>query len=370
MGRRRGKSLKAFKKRHAATAATNAAEADGDGTTAASAATSTDAFSQKRQRERDDVQKGRDEEKSVRDALKISNRKKRQRVGRAGVDLKPVSSVTRISISEAVRLQRDKGKGKAFWGKTAAAASGGVAEEEEEEEEEEEKKKKKKKREQVAAAAASVDTPGKGQKRQEGKKRGDDFSREEVGRYVGLDCEMVGVGVGGKRSVLARACVVDWSGAVLYDAFVKVNDRVTDFRTKYSGVRARHLKSDATVSFDECTAIIAALLKGKILVGHALRNDLKVLLLSHPHTAIRDTARYRPLMRHGRDGKFQPRKLRDLAKEHLAMDIQGGEHSPDEDARAAMLLYRRYSREWEGHLRSACGVKIKRPEQPRLASCR
>ena len=36
---------------------------------------------------------------------------------------------------------------------------------------------------------------------------------------------------------------------------------------------------------------VAGLLKGKVLVGHALSNDLKVLLLSHPHTAIRDTAR-------------------------------------------------------------------------------
>lgn len=39
------------------------------------------------------------------------------------------------------------------------------------------------------------------------------------------------------------------------------------------------------------------MLKDKILVGHALKNDLDVLMLSHPRTMIRDTARYRPYMR-------------------------------------------------------------------------
>ena len=42
---------------------------------------------------------------------------------------------------------------------------------------------------------------------------------------------------------------------------------------------------------------MAALLKDKILVGHALKNDLTVLLLSHPRKMTRDTATYRPYMR-------------------------------------------------------------------------
>lgn len=42
---------------------------------------------------------------------------------------------------------------------------------------------------------------------------------------------------------------------------------------------------------------MAELLKGRILVGHALKNDLDVLMLSHPRQMIRDTAKYRPYMR-------------------------------------------------------------------------
>ena len=39
------------------------------------------------------------------------------------------------------------------------------------------------------------------------------------------------------------------------------------------------------------------MIRDKILVGHALKNDLEVLLLSHPRSMIRDTAYYRPYMR-------------------------------------------------------------------------
>jgi RNA exonuclease 4 len=49
----------------------------------------------------------------------------------------------------------------------------------------------------------------------------------------------------------------------------------------------------------QCLAAVARLIKDKILVGHALKNDLDVLMLSHPRKMIRDTATYRPLMRVG-----------------------------------------------------------------------
>jgi len=172
---------------------------------------------------------------------------------------------------------------------------------------------------------------------------------------------MVGTGANGKRSVLARACVVDWDGEIMYDAFVQVGERVTDFRTQFSGVRPKDLKNRAAVTFAEAAEKVASLLKGRTLVGHALRNDLKVLMLSHPRNAIRDTAAYRPLMRYVR-GKFRPRKLRDLAKEHLSLAIQGGEHTPDEDARAAMLLYRAKRTEWEANLKVFRGQGLATPK--------
>jgi DNA polymerase III epsilon subunit-like protein len=183
--------------------------------------------------------------------------------------------------------------------------------------------------------------------------------KSEQCNYVGLDCEMVGVGANGKASVLARACIVDYEGQIIYDAFVKVDEHVTDFRTKFSGVRPKNLKSKEAVSFEKCAEDVAKILKGKVLVGHALHNDLKVLMLSHPRHSIRDTAKYRPFMRYVA-GKFKPRKLRDLAKEHLNLIIQTGEHTPDEDAKAAMMLYRAKRAEWENSVKLLGGGKLKR----------
>lgn len=37
-----------------------------------------------------------------------------------------------------------------------------------------------------------------------------------------------------------------------------------------------------------------------------------------------------------------PLPRRDLAAEHLGLAIQGGEHSPVDDARAALYLYKRF----------------------------
>jgi RNA exonuclease 4 len=147
-------------------------------------------------------------------------------------------------------------------------------------------------------------------------------------RYIGLDCEMVGIGKMGKKSSLARCSIVNYSGDVIYDKFVRSNDYVVDFRTKYSGIRKKDLRKGNAIPLEQCQKEVAAILKGKILVGHALKNDLLALMLKHNRGQIRDTARYRPYMRpHGRKGgKFKPRKLKELCKQFLKITIQEGEH--------------------------------------------
>ena len=53
---------------------------------------------------------------------------------------------------------------------------------------------------------------------------------------------MVGAGDRGCISLLARVSIVNSHGHVLYDTFVKPKERVTDYRTFVSGVRASDLK--------------------------------------------------------------------------------------------------------------------------------
>jgi len=57
---------------------------------------------------------------------------------------------------------------------------------------------------------------------------------------------MVGVGEKGKQSILARCCIVNWHGNVIYDKHVKPQKTVTDFRTFVSGIRPKDLRNATT----------------------------------------------------------------------------------------------------------------------------
>ncbi|KAG5651583.1 hypothetical protein H0H81_008137 [Sphagnurus paluster] len=162
------------------------------------------------------------------------------------------------------------------------------------------------------------------------------------GKYLSLDCEMVGVGIDGAESSLARVSLVNFYGAIQLDEFVRQRERVVDYRTQFSGIR----ESDMIKAkpFDDVQKHVADLLKDRILVGHAVFNDLKALLLSHPRPMIRDTQHYA--------GKHKVVKskyvaLRNLVKQELDITIQSGEHSSVTDARATMAVYRLHRKEWE-----------------------
>ena len=160
------------------------------------------------------------------------------------------------------------------------------------------------------------------------------------GRYVAMDCEMVGVGPDpAAESALARISLVDYHGALLYDAFVRPREAVTDYRTRVSGITPALVAAGGGArSLDVVQRDVADLLKGRVLVGHALSNDLRALFLSHPRRDIRDTGAHAPYRR--MVGGRAP-GLRRLAKELLGLEIQAGAHSSVEDARATMALFRR-----------------------------
>lgn len=182
-------------------------------------------------------------------------------------------------------------------------------------------------------------------------------------KYIAMDCEMVGVGSDGKRSVLARCSLVDYDEETVYDKFVQCVEHITDFRTEVSGVRPKDVKRG--IPFTQCQLEVAAILKGKILLGHALHNDLKALLLKHPRHLIRDTAGYKPMMKLRRprghnpseagkklQGKLKPRALRELSRVLLGEIIQEGEHSSVIDARTGVRLYSKYRHQWERGLKT------------------
>ena len=159
----------------------------------------------------------------------------------------------------------------------------------------------------------------------------------EIGKYVGIDCEMVGVGGNEDRSVLARVSIVNFHGTQVYDSFVRPKEFVTDWRTHVSGVSSKDMATART--FEEVQAEVAAILKDRVIVGHGIRNDLEAMMLGHPKKDIRDTSKFSGFRKYSA-GKTP--SLKKLVKEILGADIQGGEHSSIEDARATMLLFRKH----------------------------
>lgn len=124
----------------------------------------------------------------------------------------------------------------------------------------------------------------------------------------------------------------------MYDGFVVPSSTVIDYRTAVSGVRPEDLRKGYARPMTQVVKEVEELLRGKVLVGHALRNDLGALGIGHLGAATRDTARagvYRAMV-----GGRTP-SLRELSERVLGVEIQGGEHCSAVDARAAMELYRR-----------------------------
>ena len=191
-------------------------------------------------------------------------------------------------------------------------------------------------------------------------------SDEVKASYIALDCEMVGIGAQGKQSALARVSITGWNDELILDTFVQVPDRVTDFRTHVSGVRARDIRStnESAMELHACRKKVGDILKNKILVGHSLKNDFAALMLDHPKSQIRDTAKYKPFMRaSGRNGgKLRQRKLRDLVMENLGLTIQkeGEAHTSVEDAHATMELYKAVREKWEKDLQKKEATTLKR----------
>lgn len=171
---------------------------------------------------------------------------------------------------------------------------------------------------------------------------------EGMTRAVAMDCEMVGVGFDGEDSIVARVSLVNQFGKCIYDKYVKPTEKVTDYRTDVSGIRPKDIENGEDVRTVQKE--VAEILKGRILVGHAIHNDLKILLLGHPKKMIRDTQKYKPFQERVKSGRPA---LRDLCKEILNVEVQKGEHSSVQDAQAAMRLYTMVKKQWEAELKAS-----------------
>ncbi|KAF9455112.1 hypothetical protein P691DRAFT_691506 [Macrolepiota fuliginosa MF-IS2] len=169
--------------------------------------------------------------------------------------------------------------------------------------------------------------------------------------YVSLSCLCVGVGPGGTTSMLARVAVVSWFGNVQFETFVSPGTHVvTDYRTSTTGITEEHITSSEALSFNTVQQKVADLIKGKVLIGYSLWNDLSVLGIPHPAVDTRDVALLTPKQPFRNSLKAQqPLGLPTLMWSLMNREIQqpGSYIHPVENARAAMDLYRSYNGPWE-----------------------
>nr|XP_003228457.1 PREDICTED: interferon-stimulated 20 kDa exonuclease-like 2 [Anolis carolinensis]XP_008120260.1 PREDICTED: interferon-stimulated 20 kDa exonuclease-like 2 [Anolis carolinensis] len=171
-------------------------------------------------------------------------------------------------------------------------------------------------------------------------------------KMVAIDCEMVGTGPGGRNSDLARCSVVSYHGDVIYDKYICPPTPITNYRTRWSGIRRHHMNN--AVPFKIAQKEILKLLSGKIVIGHAIHNDFKALKYFHPKSLTRDTSKIPLLNRKAGFPENESASLKRLTKQLLHRDIQVGQngHSSVEDARATMELYKVIEMDWERHLAS------------------
>ncbi|XP_057221806.1 apoptosis-enhancing nuclease isoform X1 [Malurus melanocephalus] len=170
------------------------------------------------------------------------------------------------------------------------------------------------------------------------------------GKYVAIDCEMVGTGPQGRLSELARCSVVNYEGDVIYDKYVQPELPVVDYRTRWSGITKQHMKN--AIPFKAAQAEILKILKDKIVVGHAIHNDFQALKYFHPKDRTRDTSQIPALKKRAGLPIRANVSLKNLARHLLHKKIQVGckGHSSVEDAQTAMELYRLVEVQWEKKL--------------------
>jgi len=148
-----------------------------------------------------------------------------------------------------------------------------------------------------------------------------------------LDCEMVLTS--DDVYSLARISLVDWSGKIVLDKYVKPVLPVKNYFTQFSGITPQLLENVTTTLSDIQTELLTLFTPSTILLGHSLESDLNAMKITHPF--IIDTSMIYPHPR----GLPLRSSLKFLANKYLKREIQAGGangHDSVEDARAVLDL--------------------------------
>ena len=161
--------------------------------------------------------------------------------------------------------------------------------------------------------------------------RQDDFVKTKdwcPGVYA-LDCEMCNTTIGIE---VTKVTVVDWRLNVVYETLVKPSNPILDYNTVFSGIRAGDLDHVTTTLADVQDFLLELISGETIVVGHALRNDLKALKMLH--MCVIDTEEVFP---HPKGLPFT-RSLKSIVEQNFDFQFQTFVHDSRLDAIACMNL--------------------------------
>ncbi|MEE6487393.1 hypothetical protein FKM82_014881 [Ascaphus truei] len=146
-----------------------------------------------------------------------------------------------------------------------------------------------------------------------------------------LDCEMCYTTHGLE---LTRVTVINSQLKVVYDTFVKPDNRIVDYNTRFSGVTEEDLQNTSITLRDVQAVLLCMFNADTILIGHSLESDLFALKIIH--LTVVDTAIVFP----HRLGMPYKRALRTLMADYLQRIIQDNVegHDSSEDACSCMEL--------------------------------
>ncbi|KAF7952838.1 hypothetical protein EAE96_006063 [Botrytis aclada] len=173
---------------------------------------------------------------------------------------------------------------------------------------------------------------------------------------IAIDCEMMRSNIG---QVLGRVSVVNYNSETIFDTFVCYPEHIiiTNTEEKYSGIGWSDIDpQNGAQLFSKVQVQLAELLHDRIVVGHDIHKDLKVIsmeLKSHIqyvalqptptpifNMPIRDTQKYSGYRQYAGPRAHQGPSLKDLALKILGREIKKGRISSVEDAVAIMEIYR------------------------------
>ncbi|XP_051558841.1 RNA exonuclease 1 homolog [Myxocyprinus asiaticus] len=133
---------------------------------------------------------------------------------------------------------------------------------------------------------------------------------------------------------LARVTVVNSSLQVIFDTFVKPDNDVIDYNTRFSGISEDDVKGTSLCLRDVQAVLLSFINADTILIGHGLENDLAALKIIH--NSVIDTSVVFP----HHLGLPHKKELNSLTADYLRRIIQESAvgHDTCEDATACMEL--------------------------------